>query len=359
MAVRKSTFAIIFLALLTQSSIFADRIYLKSGKVLQGKIMSRRQSFNPAPAYCFDFNDTVVLTDNNDGTYTYNCVPPDDILRVEREFKKPEGLALLAEEDKWGTQRYGYVTQLIPQSQDYIIGKPMNFGLVLMNVSDSLKFYDHQAITHNSLMITAPDGNEVFFKKGPFQTSGQELPIDTNEIVTLFENRNISDEYVLLKPGKYTIQFRAGHYGMDWDSRFPESNIVEFEVKQGIPAKDDLMISSLRHILPGKRWLIATQWEKTENVTPSGRKEVKGCFINLFCYAGSKRYISVTLWQTETPADIGKQAQTVSLSQYLGSNSWGYFYASIPPEAHEHWPNIKEDIIRTLKLNTDSKSSQP
>jgi hypothetical protein len=156
MNIRISALAVIFLIFSSQSSVFADKIFLKSGSTLEGKVIERTESYNPSRSYCEDFNDIVVL-DNN----TYHCVPKDGILRIEKQFKKPEGLALLAKEDKWGKLENGYITQLIPQSDDYTLGKPMKFGLVLKNLSNSTKSYDHQAITHNTLIIKTTDNNET------------------------------------------------------------------------------------------------------------------------------------------------------------------------------------------------------
>lgn len=339
---------IIFLSVfMFQGISFADKIYLKSGKILDGKVMERRKNYNPARSYCDDPN-AVVVWENG----TYHCIAQDDIQKVDKEYKKPQGLALLVKPDKWGTLQNGYATQLIAQSNEYVVGKPMKFGLVLMNKSDSLKWYDHQAITHNTLIIKTPDNNEPYYKVSSFQTAGSEHPIDKGEIVTLFEDRNISDEYVILKPGKYKIQFHGGIYGMAIDSNFPASNIVEFVVKPASPNPTDLLISSILNILPDSRWQTAAS--RSYN-PPSGRKEVKGISIILIRYPESGLImgtIIVTLWQTQAKADVLEQGTNKQVSDYLGMNSSGYFYIEIPPKALDYWPNLKEDIIKNLKLKS-------
>lgn len=342
----KGISAVIFLIILSQSNVFADKIYLKSGETVEGKIIDRTESYNPAQDYCQDFNDLVVVCDNN----SCQCVPKDGILRVEKKFKKPEGLALLAKDDKWGIPHDGYATQLIPQSEQYIIGKPMKFGLVLKNISNSVKLYDHQGVVFNSLLIKTSDTNEQYYKHQPFQTGGAGQPIDKSEIVTLFENRNITDEYVIIKPGKYTIQFRSGYYGMTGDSNFPASNVIEFEVKPGTPNEEDILISSLVGILPDAKWQLASI-SNGNRVAPVGRKEVKGISIYLIRLSGVIiTTIHVQLWQTKKSAEISKQKAGIQISDYLGRNASGYFYAAIPPKALEYWPKMKDDISNALNL---------
>jgi serpin B len=98
MNIRVSVTAVIFLIFASQCGVFADKIHLKTGKILDGKVIDRRESYNPARDFCEDYNDIVVF-DNN----TYYCVPKDGILRIEKEFRKPEGLALSAKNDKCGS----------------------------------------------------------------------------------------------------------------------------------------------------------------------------------------------------------------------------------------------------------------
>jgi len=326
-----------------------DKIYLKSGDILTGKIMESRVSWNPARDYCDDPNDIVVWDDG-----THRCFPKDEILRVEKEFRKPEGLALSAKENNWGKPDYGYATQLICQSRKFVVGKPMNFGLVLKNVSDSLKWYDHQAISHNSLLIKAPDSNEVYYKKGPFQTLGAAHPIDKGEIVTLFENRNITNEYVITEPGKYRIQFRKGSYGIFIDSTFPASNIIEFEVKRGTSRKEDRILSRLIDILPNKKWQLA-RISNSSSDRPAGRKKVKNTFsCDLLRIAALKKdVVTIRLWITPKRTKVNKQRKDDLVSAYLGKTSLGHAYTLTPQKVEQYWPTAGQDIFNALRYKDD------
>ena len=265
-----------------------------------------------------------------------------NIFASAEDFNESQGLAQFAENDKWGEPNHGLATQLIPQSEEYVIGKPMKFGLVLKNVSDSVKQYDRQeAICVRSLIVKTADNNEIYYKKGFYQTSRGFQKIEPNEIVALFENRDITDEYVILKPGKYTIQFSSV-------GTAPASNVIEFEVKPGTPDKHDYLISLLVYVLPDANW-----YAEIRNIrsAPAGRKE-EVISIDLVHRHPARRSVFVTLWQTKLPAEVDENKQDTKISEYLGKNPSGYFYLEIPPEAIDYWPKIKEDIAKALKLDS-------
>ncbi len=207
------------------TACFADKIYLKSGEVVQGKLKKVEKLHAWDDDWCTG-QDNIQLWEDLNG----RCISESSIERLEKEFRPPEGVALLANDDNWGEPKYGYSTQLIPASKVYTRGEPMLFHLVLKNVSGSLKWYDSQGVRQNTLLIIGPDGKEVNYKRGQVMTAGAEQPIDTGEIVILFENRNIAKEYTITIPGHYTIKFREGDYGLSAESIFHASNIVEFEV---------------------------------------------------------------------------------------------------------------------------------
>jgi hypothetical protein len=167
-----------------------------------------------------------------------------NIFASAEDLNEPQGLAQLAKDDKWGEPNNGLATQLFPQSEEYVIGKPMKFGLVLKNVSDSVKKYNDSSTSFKPLIVKTPDNNYPYDKIGPFSTMVRpDSSIDACEIVILFEDRDITDEYLVIKPGKYTAQFRGG-------GGLPISNIVEFEVKPGKPNERDFLVSLLINILP-------------------------------------------------------------------------------------------------------------
>lgn len=197
-----------------------------------------------------------------------------------------------------------------------------------------MKQYDHRAASFKPMIIKTADNNRPYDKIGPYSTQGEPPnSIDAGEVVTLFENLDISEEYVILKPGKYTIQFHGR----------PASNIIEFEIKPGNPTEIDLLVASLVDILPDPNWRV---------VAPKMPPNAHG--QNLVVLGrGFKQKNSawVRLWLTKRPGDIIEHRQHDAISDYLGKNDSGYFYIEIPPEAMDYWPTIKEDIVKALKLN--------
>jgi hypothetical protein len=271
-----------------------------------------------------------------------------------KEFKKPEGLAQLVKDDKWGEPNNGFVTQLLPQSEECVVGEPIKFGLVLKNISDSLKQYDYNAISYHSLIIKTADNNEPYFKLSHYQTMEAPRPIGPDGIVTLFENRNITEEFVIIKPGKYRVQFRGGRPGSP-DLILPASNVIEFEVKPGTPDERDFLISLLANVLPDASWHAEIQQRRRN--APAGRKEEAISIILRHPHPGRYAGIIVTLWRTDLPVEVTEQRQDAKTNDYLGKNDSGYFYIEIPPEALDYWPKMKEDIAKALKLDSQSDSS--
>jgi len=289
--------------LMCTMNVMADKIHLKSGKVLEGGL---------------------------------------------KENKNPQGIALLAKDEDWGEEGNGYKTQLIPTGDEYTVGKPMPFHLVMKNVSNDIKWFDAQGISHPVFTVMGPDGKRVRHKVAPFQTGGGQKPIDTGEIVALFEERDITKEYMIIVPGKYTIQFSEGKYGMSAADTFPASNIIEFEVQPGQPLNEDILITSLSGIIPEK-CLLTKSWDSN----PNGRQPIQGVPIGIFC-PGIHRMTSETiLWQTDRTVDITggeEQTKNVEASEYLGKNDSGHIYLSVSSKLEAIWPSIREDIIKTLNL---------
>ncbi len=327
---------IVTLALVFTTPVSADRIHFKSGEVLEGKIKTNDGAMLPDD-WCAAEGQVVVKTAG--GGY---CKQEADIVKVEKTYKEPEGVALLARDDQWGEEGHGFQTQLIPAGDEYVIGQPMKFHLVIKNVSEDLKWYDHQGISGNALEMTDASGAAVKFKKAGAQTLGYERPLDKGEIAVLFEDRNITDEYLITEPGTYRVRFRAGNYGMSPDSRFPASNTLTITIAPGTPSKKDLLLAALTDIAPANVH-ISRGWEEEP---PFGREAVAGFSVMV-------GYGDITLWQTEeeTPFKPGKQFPSRPDSEYLGRSPAGdHYYASFFPRGNDVWPAFREDVKKRLQL---------
>jgi len=341
---------------------FADRIYFKSGEVLEGKL--REPKSGPLGQWCED-EGQVPLDDGK----TIRCVELADIVRVEKILKKPEGTALLAKEENWGESEFGYRTQLIPMSEEFVVGKPMLFGLLLKNDTDTLKWFDDQAIAYSCFKIVGPNGAPVMCIQPVFSTGGNEKPLDTGEIAILSDRRDISGEYVITQPGKYSIQFDGHNYGIGLPNTFPKSNVVEFLVQPGTGKSSDRLYEKFAGIVRPPNWYLYSGWRT--GAGPAGREKVES-LVFTFAYMKKLQNLSdyyVPVWVTKTPAPLQKakvataqtmapqsakdslyQSSPVQTSHYLGQNRDGYFYAVISEQARNDWPGIVTDLRKGLDL---------
>ncbi|MCA9399787.1 MAG: hypothetical protein KC618_08555, partial [Candidatus Omnitrophica bacterium] len=116
---RKRLLTLTFAILLCSSYARADKIYLKSGEILEGKV---KEDIDTLMWGDFCKGDDKVEAAGR-------CLTKNDIERVEKILRKPEGVALLAKDNMWGVEKYGLQTQVLPISEEFIIGKPMIFAV--------------------------------------------------------------------------------------------------------------------------------------------------------------------------------------------------------------------------------------
>lgn len=321
---------------------FADTIFLKNGKVLEGKLKENqpsavRENWCSGP-------DEVELVEE----FSSQCLKRHNIERVEMVVKEPEGAAALAVDGQWGEEENGYRVQLIPASAEYTLGQPMKVHLVMKNVSGMTKWYELQAIG-SSLQLTDPDGRPVLSKRPIVQTMGSSKAINPQEIVVLLEDVDITRDFVISRPGKYTLQSARGNYGFTMDMT-PASNPLALEVKPGQVKEEDLIIESLRTVLPGENWTVSRGWGKFAD-SPAGRYAQNPEKVIITGQIGTKSGIIIQLWQTAETAIITTGYTDGTVSEYLGSAAEKHYYVLIPAETVLYWPAVREDLMTALKIS--------
>jgi len=206
-----------------------EKVYLKSGEVLEGTIRNNDWIWRKSSDYAIppeaDGHAWILIGDR------IREVPWANIARIEKIIKPPKGVQLLVKPDRWGQQQFGYQTQLIPMQEAFVIGQPMRFGLVMRNARESRQIYDSQGVFQDCLLIKDAKEEKIPYSIRPPMTGGGGERLDPGDMVTLFEDRDISREYAIRKPGTYTIQFREDGYGLEGNSRFPASNVVTFDAQ--------------------------------------------------------------------------------------------------------------------------------
>ncbi|MCA9399788.1 MAG: hypothetical protein KC618_08560, partial [Candidatus Omnitrophica bacterium] len=220
--------------------------------------------------------------------------------------------------------------------------------------SNDLKWIDDQGKANFPFTIKGPDNQDVYYKYSGAQTLGSAEPVDTGEYKNIFEKIDITTMYSIIKPGKYTIQFREGNYGINNES-IPASNILEFNVKDGTPDKYDVLIKKLKDIIPDKRWRLSPGEYQG---SPLGRKPAKGVSLVYSRHPDSGLkgdVVSIQLWQTESESDIAESDNKSDgkISDYIGRDTGGqHYYIYVSEKAKEFWPSAKKDIISSLNLKS-------
>ena len=322
---------------------FADTIYLKNGKILEGKLKEN----TPSPIrdeWCSGEEEIELIQ----GTIS-QCLRRVNIEKVETPYKEVPAAALRAVNDQWGPEENGYRTQLIPAADEYILGQPVKVHLVMKNVSDKIKWYDVQGIGR-ALRVNDSSGQPLQPKQAVVQTFGMEHSIDPGEIVVLFEDKDITKDFVITRPGSYTLQILRGIYGFSSDT-VPVSNVLTIQIKPGQVNAEDFMIDALIKVLPDKTWQVTPGLGKFPN-GPAGWLAAKPVEVQMVKPAGKdKESLTIQVWQTSEEAIPDPSVGRKSASEYLGQDIDGkYYYALIPVEAVEPWLTAREDIIRALAV---------
>lgn len=322
---------------------FADTIYLKNGKVLEGKLKENIPSAI-RDEWCSGAEEIELIQGS-----VSQCLQRANIEKVEAPYKEVPAVALLAIIDQWGPEENGYRTQLIPAAGEFIIGQPVNVHLVMKNVSDKIKWYDVQRIGR-ALRVNDSSGQPVLSKQAMVQTLGAEQPIDPGEIVVLFENKDVTKDFVITRPGQYTLQILRGNYGFSTDT-IPVSNVLTIQIKPGQVDAEDFMIDALVKILPDKTWQVTPGFGKSPN-SPVGWLAEEPVEVQMVKPTGNnKEILTIRVWQTSEEANPDPGYNRKSASEYLGYDNDGkYYYVLIPVAAAAPWLTAREDIIRALAI---------
>lgn len=273
---------------------------------------------------------------------------------------------------EWGPTIKDLKTRLIPLQQQFAIGQPMKFRLEMKNDGNSQIMYDSQQVdVNNAMNIKHYSGKIAPYIAGSSQTAGGSQLINPGEIVTLFDQFDITSQYHISEEGEYFFQFRGskGFSKLEIDNEtlweetadIPPSNILEINVQPGKLGKCDEFRGSLLSVLPNK-WAIAALNKPADGyeVEPLGRQSSKGCFAALYKPAYLKEDISgFETWLTEEFVNITRVC--VVCSAYLGKGKLGHVYievqqeaaGTLPPEEVEaYWFNREEDIKKAMGIES-------
>ncbi len=226
---------------------------------------------------------------------------------------------------------------LTPISDEFAIGRPMQFRLEMTNTADKPFGYWRMDVTADDpMLVTDPNGQML-----PYVDTGYQLDLGSDailpgETIVLAEEYDVTSQYRILRPGPYTFQFKL------YDRR---SNVCSVEVKPGPLPEMEQIVERLLPVLPGG-------WRLTRSLRPpSGLKEggpPQSLYIELIGKPGGKgnRY-GISLLVLLNGDRLDTDPWLKEWYDFWGLTSWGPLYARVN-EAEQLWPNHRTQIERAL-----------
>ncbi len=257
-----------------------------------------------------------------------------------------------ARSDPWGPQEGDLRTRLVPLADHFTLGQPMTLRLELKNVGQAVVHYDPQQVAINgSLAVRDPQGHSVRYIGTSFQTMiGKRPALTPGNIVFLFDHLDLDSQYLLVKPGKYSVRFRG--YAL------PQSNTVEIDVRPGALPPIKRIAARLLDILP-KNWELTVhgypgESDRSRSVgwdhPPPGWEPVRGLpTLGLAGNRSKEGGVHAALWLSDRKlpwtGKVGGPGETAAV--YYGKCPEGHLYADLPADAAAaaaEWPTFKRDF---------------
>ncbi|MHC4623690.1 MAG: hypothetical protein ACYS4W_07285 [Planctomycetota bacterium] len=235
--------------------------------------------------------------------------------------------------------RKGLEIYLVPLAGKFVIGKPMLFRMKLVNVSEeTLGFGQTSWMVNDPMIVTGPDGKRVPYMDTSYQTAVWSEFIDPGETMALIESYDVTSQYHITKPGKYSFQFTSFY--------LKQSNTVEFEVKDGELSPQEIATERLKPIVP-------KGWDFSRRVTSGkqfGGEDVGRCLgLGMIDRKAGKEwnasiYISVFLDCDKSQIDYRSH-----LGEFWGDCRWGPVYVR-SYNAAMRWPGYKSQLMNALGI---------
>ena len=236
----------------------------------------------------------------------------------------------------------GIEYKLIPLSEDFAVGRPMLFRINMVNVSDlSVLFMDTRSVMVNDPMaVIGPNGEDIKYVDTSYQIAVGHEVILPGETITLADNYDVTSQYGIVKPGRYTFQFKGAS-----GRNNKRSNTFEVEVKEGELSAADSVFASILSVLP-------KGWTATRRLAPT--KLFSGdradTFINVHLIGkrtGKLINVDISLAIAKDVSSLDHQY--VNKLQVWGKCRWGHVYARVR-DAELLWPDYREQIVKALEI---------
>jgi hypothetical protein len=224
------------------------------------------------------------------------------------------------------------------------LGDPIKLSLKVKNDTDHELRADKSATAFDCFELTTPDGQAATYVGFMGQIGSSLIPVPAGESVTLAEHLNLTDKYVLQRPGRYSVRFKSGV------SSLPDSNTITFDVSPGELTELDKALIRLLPIRP-KGWYVTKSPCSQKEVRPFGRVAVAGYDAHI-----CRNYIrgeAVYIWLTKVAAANDPKQDSLMKSDCLGRAQGLYVYVTVGHATTTLWPTAVEDVSRVLQIPKD------
>lgn len=235
-----------------------------------------------------------------------------------------------ARETTWGEAVNGVSSRLSLVTEKPVIGQPIVVKLELRNSGAAVARFDsQQAAVNNSLTVRDAQGQVTPFIARPYQTLGGETPLQPNETKVIFDKLDVASQYLIDRPGKYTLQFK-GRNGL------PTSNVLEVTVGPGKLDDGQRLFAAIQRRVPGG-------WRATYD---------RGTVLLIHSPTGLKADVSsISLYFMKDKANQPKPQPGQPAPIDLGETTLGHAWLVADSQrAVDNWPNYAKVIGEQIKV---------
>jgi hypothetical protein len=245
-----------------------------SDKILKINLDLELSAYDPETFESVSWKWSLVRG-NDTWLVDFKAIPLDMIVQKELLRRK-------LRDENYETRRAkfekGIRYNLIPLTENFVVGKPMPFRIEMKNTGDVPILYMtiSPLMINDPMHITGPNGEKVKYVDIDSQTFAGEEVVLPGETIVLVENYDAISQYYITTPGRYTFQFQ-------------KSNKVEIYIKEGKISAMDEVYTKLFDIMP-QGWTITRRMASSREPYLFIEEQDKYLFIHLI---GKRRGLQI------------------------------------------------------------------
>ncbi|MHC4657211.1 MAG: hypothetical protein ACYS91_19665, partial [Planctomycetota bacterium] len=294
-----------------------------------------------------------VVKENGHWLVDFKTLPVKILIKKEllrRKLDKEDAETRRAKFDR------GIEFRLIPLTEEFEVGLPMLFRIEIVNAGEESILYmatgPTSVVANDRMNITGPNGEDIKYVDTSYQIAVRDEVILPGETIILADDYDVTTQYNIDKPGRYTFQFKG------WPTDTKGSNTINVEVRDGELSAADSVFSRVRSVMPRR-------WKATRRLFPARQDsgDVSGPFINVHMIGKRRgKSIDVDIFLVIAKDEGSLNAQFSGELKLWGKCRWGYVYGRTR-DAKSLWPGYRKQIIKALgieEIKTDkSTASNP